>query len=111
MLLRVTLSTGISDAQCGFKAGRRDVLQLLLAEVRDEEWFFDTELLHAARRGAFSVREIPVRWVEDRDSRVRIVATARADLRGIRRLRRAQRLAARPPRGGLARTRLGSLSH
>jgi glycosyltransferase involved in cell wall biosynthesis len=97
MLLRVALGSGISDAQCGFKAGRREVIQALLPLVEDEEWFFDTELLHAARRGAFSVREIPVHWVEDPDSRVRILATARADLRGVARLRRAERDADRRP--------------
>jgi len=109
MLLRLSLELGISDAQCGFKAGRREVIQALLPAVEDEEWFFDTELLHAARRGAFSVREIPVHWVEDRDSRVRILATARADLRGIARLRRAER-ARRAAPAGLRRWHVGSAS-
>jgi glycosyltransferase involved in cell wall biosynthesis len=99
ILLRLSLELGVADAQCGFKAGRREVIQALLPAVADEEWFFDTELLHAARRRAFSVREIPVRWVEDRDSRVRILATARADLRGIARLRRAQRARRAAPSG------------
>jgi glycosyltransferase involved in cell wall biosynthesis len=95
ILLRLALRSGFADAQCGFKAGRREVLLRLLPMVADEEWFFDTELLHAARRGGFAIREIPVRWVEDRDSRVRILATARADLRGILRLRGADRDAER----------------
>jgi glycosyltransferase involved in cell wall biosynthesis len=93
ILLRVSLQTGIADAQCGFKAGRREAIQALLDSVEDEEWFFDTEILYVARRAAYSIREVPVRWVEDRDSRVRILATARADLRGIARLRRAERSA------------------
>jgi glycosyltransferase involved in cell wall biosynthesis len=102
MVLRLALQTGISDAQCGFKAGRREVIQELLPAVEDEKWFFDTELLHAARRAAFSVREVPVRWVEHPNSRMRILATARADLRGIVRLRRAQREAARLSRSGVS---------
>jgi len=109
ILLRVSLQIGISDAQCGFKAGRREVIQALLGSVEDEEWFFDTELLHAARRAACSVREVPVRWVEDRDSRVRILATARADLRGIARLRRAEREPRR--RLALPPLRIRSASH
>jgi len=44
-LLRTTLRAKFSDAQCGFKAVRADALETLLPEVRDEEWFFDTELL------------------------------------------------------------------
>ncbi|HMD56824.1 MAG TPA: dolichyl-phosphate beta-glucosyltransferase [Solirubrobacteraceae bacterium] len=87
-LLRVMLRVGFSDAQCGFKAIRGDVVKPLLDEVFDEEWFFDTELLYRAQRGRLAIHEVPVRWVEDRDSRVAILATAWADWRGIMRLRR-----------------------
>jgi glycosyltransferase involved in cell wall biosynthesis len=104
ILLRLLLRASVADAQCGFKAGRREVLQQLLGEVEDEEWFFDTELLHAARRRRMAIREVPVRWVEDSDSRVAIVATALADLRGIARLRRAERRAQAPA----ARSRTGA---
>jgi glycosyltransferase involved in cell wall biosynthesis len=110
MILRVWLALGVSDAQCGFKAGRREVIQALLPDVHDEQWFFDTELLHAARRSAFSIREIPVRWVEDRDSRVRILSTVGADLRGIVRLRRAERARRRGRRAGSAPWRTSSAS-
>ncbi|HEV7585929.1 MAG TPA: dolichyl-phosphate beta-glucosyltransferase [Solirubrobacteraceae bacterium] len=90
LLLHALLGTGFSDAQCGFKAGRREVIQALLDDVEDESWFFDTELLYLAQRRKFAIREVPVRWVEDRDSRVDIIATAREDLRGIVRLRNAE---------------------
>jgi glycosyltransferase involved in cell wall biosynthesis len=91
VLLHVVLGTGFSDAQCGFKAGRREVIQALLDDVEDEAWFFDTELLYLAQRRKLAIHEVPVRWVDDPDSRVDIVATAREDLRGIMRLRRAER--------------------
>jgi glycosyltransferase involved in cell wall biosynthesis len=90
-LLRLALHAGFADAQCGFKAGRREVLQALLPRVRDEAWFFDTELLHLAQRERFAIREIPVHWIEDRDWRVAVAATALEDLRGILRLRREER--------------------
>jgi glycosyltransferase involved in cell wall biosynthesis len=89
ILLRVGLGVGFSDAQCGFKAARREAIAPLLGRVEDNSWFFDTELLYRAERSKLSIHEIPVRWVDDPDSRVDIVATAREDLRGIRRLRRA----------------------
>jgi putative flippase GtrA len=54
--------------------------------VRDEGWFFDTELLVLAQRRGLRIHEVPVDWVDDPDSRVDIVATALADLRGIARL-------------------------
>jgi glycosyltransferase involved in cell wall biosynthesis len=91
LLLHLLLGTGFSDAQCGFKAGRREVIQQLLDDVEDQAWFFDTELLYLAQRRKLAIHEVPVRWVEDLDSRVEILATAREDLRGIIRLRRAER--------------------
>ena len=96
VLLRLSLSVGFSDAQCGFKAARRELIEPLLAEVRDDGWFFDTELLYRAQRHKLSIHEVPVVWVEDRDSRVAILHTALEDLRGIRRLRREARSAATP---------------
>jgi glycosyltransferase involved in cell wall biosynthesis len=85
-LLRVALRARFSDAQCGFKAVRADVLTTLLPFVEDQEWFFDTELLMLAQRRGLRIHEVPVDWVEDADSRVDIVATALADLRGVARL-------------------------
>jgi glycosyltransferase involved in cell wall biosynthesis len=85
-LLRVTLRAGFSDAQCGFKAVRRHVLDELLADTRDQGWFFDTELLVGAERHGLRIHELPVDWVDDSDSSVAIVPTALADLRGVARL-------------------------
>ncbi|WP_242639516.1 bifunctional glycosyltransferase family 2/GtrA family protein [Mycolicibacterium sp. S2-37] len=86
LILKSTLSAGFSDAQCGFKAIRSDVARQLLPHVSDTGWFFDTELLVLAERSGLRIHEVPVDWVDDPDSRVDIVATATADLRGIGRL-------------------------
>jgi glycosyltransferase involved in cell wall biosynthesis len=91
LLLHVLLGVGFSDAQCGFKAARREVIDALLGDVENDSWFFDTELLYLAQRRKLSIREVPVRWVEDRDSRVDLIATAREDLQGVMRLRRQAR--------------------
>jgi len=85
-LLHAALGAHFSDAQCGFKAVRADVLTGLLHDVRDEGWFFDTELLVLAQRRGLRIHEVPVDWIDDPDSRVDIVATALADLRGVARL-------------------------
>jgi len=89
LLLRGALFARFSDAQCGFKAIRADVAGELLPLVRDTGWFFDTELLVLAQRAGLRIHEVPVDWVDDPDSRVDIVATALADLRGMGRLGRA----------------------
>jgi len=88
LLLRTILRAGFRDAQCGFKAVRTDVARRLLPSVEDNGWFFDTELLVLAQRAGVRVHEVPVDWVDDPDSRVAIVSTAWADLRGMWRLLR-----------------------
>lgn len=89
VILRTTLSTQFSDAQCGFKAIRADRARELLPLVEDTGWFFDTELLVIAERAGLRIHEVPVDWVDDPDSSVDVVATAVADLKGIARLGRA----------------------
>ncbi|GAA4858362.1 bifunctional glycosyltransferase family 2/GtrA family protein [Kitasatospora terrestris] len=110
-LLRATMAAKFSDAQCGFKAGRTDVVRRLLAEVEDNAWFFDTELLLLAERSGLRIHEVPVDWVDDPDSRVDIVRTALDDLKGMARVaRRSLAGTARvevpvgvPPAGGWGR--------
>jgi putative flippase GtrA len=85
-MLKVTLHGRFSDAQCGFKALRRDAAERLLPLVEDRAWFFDTELLVTAERMGLRVGEVPVDWVDDPDSRVDLVSTAAADLRGVWRM-------------------------
>ena len=86
LLLHATLGAGFSDAQCGFKAIRRDQARALLPRTRDGGWFFDTELLVLAERAGLRIHEVPVDWTDDPDSRVNVRATVLADLRGIVRL-------------------------
>lgn len=95
-LLRLILRARFSDAQCGFKAIRADAARQLLPLVEDQKWFFDTELLVLAQRNGLRIHEVPVDWVEDLDSRVDIVSTALADLRGVGRLLVHREPAARP---------------
>ena len=85
-LLHAALRARFTDAQCGFKAVRAETLGGLLGDVSDDGWFFDTELLVLAQRRGLRIHEVPVDWVDDPDSRVDIVATALADLRGVARL-------------------------
>jgi putative flippase GtrA len=80
------LSASFSDAQCGFKAIRREAAARLLPLVQDGSWFFDTELLVLAERSGLRIHEVPVDWTDDPDSRVDILRTARDDLLGIWRL-------------------------
>ena len=87
-LLRTIAGLRVTDAQCGFKATSREAARALIPLVRDNAWFFDSELLLVAQENGYRLREVPVRWEEDADTRVKIVKTALDDLRGIWRLKR-----------------------
>ena len=86
LILKTVLGNGFSDAQCGFKALRRDVARALIPLVDDQSWFFDTELLVLAEHNGLRIHEVPVDWVDDPDSRVDVASTAREDLRGVWRM-------------------------
>ena len=75
------------DAQCGFKAVSPEVCRDVLPLVENTGWFFDTELLLLSLRAGYRVKEIPVHWEDDPDTRVRILTTAMEDVRGLLRVR------------------------
>lgn len=88
LLINLLFRAGLRDTQCGFKAASRDCVRVLLPHVQDTGWFWDTELLLMAARGGWGVRFIPVRWLEDKDSRVKVVSTVWRDLKGLARMLR-----------------------
>jgi glycosyltransferase involved in cell wall biosynthesis len=75
-LLRFFLGFRIVDAQCGFKAVKRKVYQKLVPSVKDREWFFDTEILFHAQKDEMKVKELPVRWIEDKQTKVKIISVS-----------------------------------
>ena len=104
LLLRVVLRTRFSDAQCGFKAARRDVVLGVMDDVQADHWFFDTELLVVAQEQGLRIHEVPVHCVDDPRSSVDLVPTVRSFLRDVVRLARARRdRAAGPPPATAAR--------
>lgn len=89
LLIRVFFPrTRFSDAQCGFKAVSRKAADRVVPLVDDQAWFFDTELLLRAEQLGYEIFEVPVDWVEDLDSRVKILRTAWEDVKGLVRVRR-----------------------
>ena len=87
-LIKLLCDTGVSDAQCGFKAISLRAARAVLPLVADNGWFFDTEMLVLANRLGYRILEVPVHWTEDRDTRVNLLDTARRDVQGLLRLRR-----------------------
>jgi glycosyltransferase involved in cell wall biosynthesis len=88
VLVKAVLLTRFSDAQCGFKALSRRAVETIVPQVEDQSWFFDTELLVLAEKQGYRIKDIPVEWVEDDDSRVKIFKTGWDDIKGVIRVRR-----------------------
>ncbi len=86
-LLKVLFAPKFTDAQCGFKALRTDLALRLLPLTKDQEWFFDTELLLLAERLGIHIFEQPVVWIERKKSKVRIFQTVTNYLLNILRMR------------------------
>jgi glycosyltransferase involved in cell wall biosynthesis len=88
LLIKLLFGGSLADTQCGFKAASRACAQRLLPLTQDTGWFWDTELLLLASKGGWRIKFVPVRWVEDPDSRVKVASTVWRDLRGLARMRR-----------------------
>ena len=87
VIVRSMFLLGVRDFQCGFKAISREAARDLVSVVEDAGWFFDSELLVLAEKTGYRIKEVPVRWTDDPDSRVRIATTAYGDIKGLLRLR------------------------
>jgi len=87
LLFRALFFAGFVDAQCGFKALSRRAANDLLPLVRSSGWFFDTELLLLAEKNGYRIKELPVVWTDDPDSRVQVLSTGTELMKGLLRLR------------------------
>lgn len=85
-LIKLAFWVHFSDAQCGFKAITRNVVRNLIPHIRDNAWFFDTELLLTAEKLGLRIYEEPVTWIDNPGSTVRVWKTALGDLQGLWRL-------------------------
>jgi len=86
-IFRIILGTKFKDAQCGFKLAKKHSIQETLRKVKDKGWFFDTEFLYKSQKADLRIKEIPVIWTDDRDSKVNILSTIIKDLIGLFRIK------------------------
>jgi glycosyltransferase AglD len=75
-MVRMLLGSKLFDHQCGFKAFRSTSILPLLDEVKDNHWFWDTEILVRAQKHGYRIKEIPVKWNESDSSKVNILKDA-----------------------------------
>ena len=87
LLIKSMFLTPFPDAQCGFKALTRQTAQAIIPSIKDNNWFFDTELLIIAAKRGYRIKSVPVKWDDDPTTTVNIVKTASEDIKGLFRLR------------------------
>jgi len=83
----LTLPAGLTDTQCGFKVYRGDVARELFEACRTPGFLFDLEILMLASRRGYRIREFPVEWRCDLDSRLAPGRTTKQTLRELWALR------------------------
>ena len=87
MLIKSMFFVPFNDAQCGFKALTRKTAQAIVPHIKNDSWFFDTELLIIAAKRGYKINQLPVKWDDDPTSTVHITSTATEDIKGLLRLR------------------------
>ncbi len=87
----------IRDTQCGFKFFTRSAALALFAQQQVEGYMFDVELLARAEQLGLCIREVPVRWLDDADSRFNPLTGTARNVRDLLRIRRALRAPAPRP--------------
>ncbi|OGG20858.1 glycosyl transferase [Candidatus Gottesmanbacteria bacterium RIFCSPLOWO2_01_FULL_40_10] len=86
ILIKLLFLVHFSDAQCGFKAVNRKVADRLLPNIKDNAWFFDSELLITGEKVGYKIFQVPVSWTDNPGSTVRVLKTVSGDLAGLLRL-------------------------
>ena len=74
---------GINDTQCGFKFFQHDCAKELFRRQKVDGYMFDVEILAIARRLGYRVRQIPVVWRDDADSRLNVISGNIRNMRDI----------------------------
>lgn len=97
VMIKSMFLTGFADAQCGFKALTRQAAQAIVPNIKNNNWFFDTELLIIAAKRGYKIKPVPVKWDDDPNTTVKIAQTVTEDIKGLFRLRLSGIPAVDPP--------------
>ena len=76
LAIRTLILPGLNDTQCGFKCFRAEAAKKLFSQQTLGGWSFDIEILYLARKKRMSIREIPIQWYYDANSKVSAVPDA-----------------------------------
>lgn len=72
IIVLVRLPVKLTDTQCGFKMYKKEVAHKLYDSCETDGFMFDIEIIKRACQHGYSIREFPIEWTTDPDSRVNI---------------------------------------
>lgn len=73
ILVRIIMCLNVKDTQCGFKLFRKDVVNSIFSKQVIDRWAFDVEIIYIAKKLGLRIKEVPVIWVNDPNSKVNLV--------------------------------------
>lgn len=62
---------GIEDTQCGFKCFTKKTVETVFPKCKINRFAFDPEILVLAQKAGFKIKEIPIYWKNDLESKVK----------------------------------------
>lgn len=89
-LVKLIHGTKLSDTQCGFKALKREPFLKVEPFIQNNLWFFDSELVIILERAGYKVMDIPIKWVDDRHTTVKVARDSWEEFSGLLRLFRTK---------------------
>ncbi|MBI3318196.1 MAG: glycosyltransferase family 2 protein [Candidatus Omnitrophica bacterium] len=72
-ICRLLLDPGVADVTCGFKLFTRQAVELCRSRMRIRRWSFDAELFTIAKAHRLKVAEVPIRWTDQRRTKVHLL--------------------------------------
>jgi dolichyl-phosphate beta-glucosyltransferase len=92
LMVQLFILRGITDTQCGFKLFKAEVAKNIASRMQVDGFVFDVEMLYLARRLGYKIKEMPVVWIDSRESKVSLLSDFRRvakELFSIRRIHNA----------------------
>lgn len=72
VVIQIVAVPGVSDTQCGFKAFSAKAAEEVFTRAVIDRWGFDVEALALARKFKFKIKQVPVTWINDPESHVKL---------------------------------------
>ncbi|HDL18713.1 MAG TPA: glycosyltransferase [Bacteroidetes bacterium] len=84
----IKITADLTDTQCGFKIYRGDIAGELYKKCESDGFLFDVEIILRALRSGYRIKEFPIQWTADRDSRLSLTKSPWGMMKELMRIKR-----------------------